>query len=287
MPSLDDHLSPRSLAEVALIISRVGPCLLDEGREPSAESRHTFWQSTRLLERRWTNCMTERDFDISRLEKLAVRIFLCETVTRLWSTILGGMGTRGGKDDMTRLARNAVSGINRIRCELLVQMLKIPDAHYDRLQTLDRLRRRSERWTDMLLGPVAVKSNCFEFACHQDRARDFGIEALQSDPDSGLHAYHHMVSAGLLLAFKLHLTQEPIEEPELLDLMHSMLGAIPRGSLHHDGTLRSSLERRIAAGRILLECRGTFELSNGYSEWTKTGSVQPQDGFQSNDPDDD
>lgn len=257
MSSGNCGLSTRSLAELALVISRVSRSVLDESVIPSVASIRSFWQSTRTLQQRWLmeldDWSASGTLDVEMLERLAPRVFTCEMVVRTWGTILVGLDHQRGHDDLIRLSRNAVNGLRQIRNGLLSRLLMIPETDSPRLQEIDRLRRRCDRWTDLLLGPIATSCGCFEFAFDEERARDFGEEGLTADPATGPHAVEHLVSAGLRLAFIQHLPTAEIDEPQFVSLAQSILSNIPPQAFHRDGSLRSLLEQRIAASRMRLE----------------------------------
>ena len=257
MSSRNCGLSTRSLAELSLMISRVSRNVLDESVVPSAASIRSFWQSTRSLQQRWLMELDDWSaagtLDMEILERLAPRIFTCEMVVRTWGTVLVGLDLQGGHDDLIRLTRNAVNGLLQIRNGLLSRLLMIPESGSPRLQEIDRLRRRCDRWTDLLLGPIATGCGCFEFAFDEERARDFGEEGLIADPATGPHAVEHLVSAGLRLAFIQYLPTEEIEEPQFVNLAQSILSSIPPQVFHRDGSLRSLLEQRIIESRMRLE----------------------------------
>lgn len=260
MPSENCGLSARSLAELALVVSRMSRRILDESAVPCERSLRLFWRSTRALQQRWMMVLddwtTSDDQDVVLLERLSSRVFTCEMLVRTWSTVLASLAHCQGSDDLTRLSRNAVNGLMQIRIGILSRLVTAPDADTNRLLEIDRMRRRCDRWTDLLLGHVAVKGNCFEFAVNEERAREFGEESLIADPATGPHVVEHLVSAGLRLTFVQYLTTSSFDEPEFVGLTQSILSSIPRQCFHQDGTLRSLLERRIAVSRRRNDERG-------------------------------
>ena len=193
------------------------------------------------------------------LERLAPRVFACEMVVRTWGTILARLDLRREKDDLIRLSRNAVNGLLQIRNGILSRLLMVPDSSSGRLTEIDRLRRRCDRWTDLLLGPIATGCGCFEFAFDEERARDFGEEGRIADPGTGPHVVEHLVSAGLRLAFIQHLPIEEVDVPEFDCLARSILSNIPHQAFHRDGSLRTLLEQRIAASRMRPESKPTLD----------------------------
>ena len=246
-------LSAKSIAELAFIHSRVSRRQLAAFQRPSAESLKQFWQSSRGLERRWMNLLEQENPaaspSVESIERLAPRVFTSEIVVRIWSTLLAALDAQQPDEDLIRLARSVVGSYVRVRTEILSRLLKTPNEQQIRSTNIDQLRRRCERWNDLLLGPVAVQTNCFEFAFNAERARDFGEEMISADSSTRLNAAEHLVSAGLHLTFGPRLSDESFDEPELIGLMQSMVSNFPHDVLRHDGSLRTLLQQRIIAGR--------------------------------------
>ena len=181
---------------------------------------------------------------------MAPRVFASEILVRTFSTLLAAFDHRLGTDDLTRVARNVVSGLLQIRMKTLSQLLVVPEIDHDRVLKIDRLRRRCDRWTDLLIGTIASTDNCFEFAIDPDRARDFGEESVFAETEYGPRPFENLVSAGLRGTFLQHLSNQCFDEPEFLILTKSILACVPRQALHRDGSFRTLLERRIyASGR--------------------------------------
>ncbi len=256
-------LSTKSLAELALVVSRVARSVLDESAVPSAASLRSFWQSSRSLQQRWMKILDDwtaaGTLDVELLERLAPRVLTCEMLVRTWSTVLAALDRRRGTKDLTHLTRNVVGGLMQIRHGVLSRLLEIPETEHRQVMNIDRLRRRCDRWTDLLVGPLAVGYDCFDFTFDRERARDFGEEGSIADPATGPHPIEHLVSAGLRLTFLQHLSAEPIEEPEFVDLTQSILSSIPHQAFHRDGSLRTLLEQRIAVSHQRLESRARFD----------------------------
>ena len=159
---------------------------------------------------------------------------------------------------VVRLARNSVNGLMRIRKGILSRLLTIPNHANHRVLEVDRTRRRCDRWTDMLLGPIANLSGCYEFAFDAERARDFGEESFVEDRLTGPNVAEHLVAAGMRLKFVQYLPDDMVSEPELICLSQSILSSIPKLNFHRDGSFRSVLERQVAASRHRMEQRAVI-----------------------------
>ncbi|MBC8116131.1 MAG: hypothetical protein H7062_17230 [Candidatus Saccharimonas sp.] len=251
MRSVETGLSVKSLVEVALLASRVGRCAIEDRCEPSSNSLRDFWQQTRELQKHWTSRLdawsAETDPELSQLAELSIQLFTSELLTRVWSTVLLGIDQQTGRDDLSRIARNAVSGLLQVRHGVMSRLLQQPDSLSKHVAEIERMRRRCDRWADLLIGNLAGSRELFEFAFEVERARDFATESMDYDPSTGPHPVEHLVAAGLRMAFLGQLPETPLTEPAFLRLVQSILGALPQEAFHRDGPLRSVLERRVSS----------------------------------------
>ena len=251
MRPVEVGLSVKSLVEVALLASRVGRCAIEDRCEPSPNSLRDFWQQTRELQKHWTAQLdawsAEADLELSQLTELSTQLFASELLSRVWSTVLLGIDQQTGRDDLSRVVRNAVSGLLQVRHGVMSRLLQQPESLSKHVAEIERMRRRCDRWTDLLIGNLAGSRDLFEFAFEVERARDFATESMEYDPSTGPHPVEHLVAAGLRMAFIGQLPDTPLAEPAYLRLVQSILGALPQEAFHRDGSLRSVLERRVSS----------------------------------------
>lgn len=251
MRSIEVGLSVLSFADVALLASRVGRIVIENRSEPSPTSLREFWQQARALQQMWTRQLdawtAESDPQLRQLSELATQVFACELMTRVWSTVLLGVDLQTGREDLTRVARNAVGGLLQVRHGVMSRLLQLPQEAEPHVTEIERLRRRCDRWTDLLIGNLVGDGEAFEFAFDVVRARDFAVESTEFDPSTGPHPVEHLVAAGLRMAFLGQLPETQLTEPAFLRLVQSILGALPQEAFHQDGSLKSLLERRVSS----------------------------------------
>lgn len=251
MRTVEVGLSVKSLAEVALLVSRVGRDVIADRQELPAPALREFWQRTRALQQHWTARLdawsAQADPDLSQLAELGSQLFISELLTRVWSTVLLGVDRQTGCEDLSRIARNAVSGLLQVRHGVMSRLLQQPDSLATQVVEIERLRRRSDRWTDLLIGNLAGRHDLFEFAFDVERSKDFATESREYDPATGPHPVEHLVAAGLRMAFLGQLPETPLTEPAFRQLVQSILAALPQNAFHQDGSLRSILERRVSS----------------------------------------
>lgn len=245
MPAVEQGPTVKSLAEVAWLLSRVGQHSIQNQCEPSPLALKQFWQCTRKLQQSWDEFLTsdaclEADSK-TRFEEIAAQLFTTELVTRVWSTILASIDLQTGKQDLTRIATNAVNGFLQVRHRLLSQLLK-QDCAASWAADLDRLRRRCDRWTDLLIGNICGGDDVFQFAFDVDRARDFAEEAAESGETA--RPVEFLVAAGVRLSLLGQLPNVSLDSPAFEGLVQSIMGSIPEQAFQDDGTLSS---RRLSA----------------------------------------
>lgn len=254
MHTVENGVSVKTLAEIALLASRVGREVIADRREPSAGSLRQFWQQTRALQQHWLRKLdawnSAGDPDLKQLEEVATQLFITELLARVWSTVLLGVDSQTGKNDLSRVARNAVSGLLQVRHVVMSLLVQQAESTHSRIAEIERLRRRSDRWTDLLIGNLAGQHDLFEFAFDVERARDFALESQEYHPATGPHPIDHLVTAGLRMAFLGQLPEALLTEEPFIRLVESIVGAMPHQAFHSDGTLKSPLERRVSATQL-------------------------------------
>ena len=240
MPIVKPGLTVKSLAEVAWLASRVGRQMIETQKEPSPAALRGFWQNTRQLQRAWDEFLNQPIADdTTRFQEVAAQLFTTELLARVWGTILGRIDQQTGRTDLTRIATNAVSGLMLIRNRMLSSLLNQSATSVAWAADLDRLRRRCDRWTDLLIGNLCGRNEFFQFAFDPDRVRDFAEEARDSESNS--HPVELLVAAGVRLSFLGQLPDVQLDSPAFEALLQSILGSIPEQAFHRDGSLRDRL----------------------------------------------
>lgn len=265
MPKVEPGLTVKSLAEVAWLVSRVGCQMIESQFEPSPQALRDFWQNTRQLQRAWDQVLNdgEGSQQSGKLEDLAAQLFTSELLARVWATVLAGIDQRTGRNDLTRIANNAVSGLLQMRNRLLSQLLLRSGATESWTADLDRLRRRCDRWTDLLIGNLSGREELFQFAFDADRARDFAAEATESDLNAP--PVELLIAAGLRLSFLGQLPDATLDSPAFTGLLQSILCSLPEQAFENDGSLPVDMTARQLAMAPLQTDSGDDVLIPGIS----------------------
>ncbi len=181
----------RELIELAGLVSAHGPLLMEGRQQLPAECLEQYWTSSKVRLDRWTRTLREfagqTDARRRRAQWPVARatleeIFAAEVLTRVWTAVLCGYDRRRGSDDAEPLARSVLSGHVEARHRALLVLASGPGIDAAAAAQLNRLRRRAERWTDLLVGQLAGAFELAEFAANPERARDFAADLSGGSP---------------------------------------------------------------------------------------------------------
>lgn len=251
MPREDYCLSTRSIAELALVVCQSAERVLLDRTGPTSSNLRLFWQSSRSLQKQWTSALDEADMsnplDVDYLRCLASRVFVTEMLIRTFSTVLACLDRDHETEDLTAVTRNMANGMMQIRNRVLSEALLIPANGRDHVVEIDRMRRRCDRWTDLLIGQIAGEADEYQFAFDPVRAKDFACESVAVAGGGQACAISYLVSAGLRLEFLRHLPDDSLDEPEFAGLMRAILSSLPAAFDSREGALNSLLRLRIVA----------------------------------------
>ncbi|HZN33484.1 MAG TPA: hypothetical protein VFB80_06670 [Pirellulaceae bacterium] len=188
----------RDTAELAAWIAVHSPVLVQSGgRAPQAASEQ-YWSASKCRLERWRRLLTELTAAADQPHKPATlawprvrpvleEILTSELLTRIWTAAAVAYDAARRDQDLEPIARNIYSGHLDVRRRLLGLMTDARVFQEQEVKALDLLRRRVERWGDMLLAHLADSVPIDEFAFDAERARDFASDldrdAARNDRD--------------------------------------------------------------------------------------------------------
>ncbi|OHB67519.1 MAG: hypothetical protein A2V70_15530, partial [Planctomycetes bacterium RBG_13_63_9] len=119
-----------------------------------------------------------------------------EVLTRVWSAVLCAYDRRRGTNEAGAVARSVMVGHLEARHRVLTLLSRTPAIDAEAAVKLNYLRRRTERWTDLLLGHLAGLHEISEFAIDPARAKDFarGLQH-QGSLRGGRHAWAFVLAS--------------------------------------------------------------------------------------------
>lgn len=202
------------LLELAALVSVHGPVLVRNSPPISPKSVERYWIASKSRLDRWGRTLKAlstandaRQPGSPDAVSLSVRgvleeILTGEVLTRLWTAAMCAYDRRRGTDVAEPVVRSVLIGHLEARHRVLTLLVRGPVVGAEQAVRLNQLRRRTERWTDMLLASLAEWCDVGEFAFDPERTKDFAEDlSFQASMKGGQHAWP-LVIASLRAAFR-------------------------------------------------------------------------------------
>jgi hypothetical protein len=241
----------RELVELAAIVSAHGPVLVRGRPRISPAAIQQYWTASKCRLDRWARILRAITADMQgcnsgnpRMQWPYVRsvleeVLTGEVLTRVWTAVLVACDRHSGEEDAEPVARSVLIGHLEARHRVLTLLVRGPAVPAEAAVKLNHLRRRAERWTDLLVGYLAGLEDVSEFAFDPDRAKDFAQDlGYQCNQPNGRKAWP-LVLASLRAAF--HQGLEPISPNTDLNatIASSILACFPSELFDSTGLFRS------------------------------------------------
>ncbi|MCE5303305.1 MAG: hypothetical protein LLF97_09390 [Planctomycetaceae bacterium] len=179
----------RELVELTAFVSAHGAALIEcEPSIPTANIEQ-YWIASKVRLDRWawrlrrfTHPTASRPSEPwPHMEALFEEVLLSEILTRTWTAVLCLCDRVHGGDNAEPIARSVLLGHTEARHRVLQILAQAPSSHLDSAARMNRLRRRVECWTDVLLSRFADQHDAHQFAFDPKRAKDFAEDFRQRD----------------------------------------------------------------------------------------------------------
>ena len=249
-------LSLRQIAEIAAFASARSMVLIESNHSISDQHLQSYWKCCRGRTNEWLKKLDDFDCRFSTassdeqlllwsdLELILNEIFVSEILTRVWGITLTAIDRQRGQRSAGPIARNTTSGHTEARNKAIRLMLsaQVPLTH---ISKVDRLRRKAERWTDLLIGHLVRKDQLPEFAFENQRSLDFGQSQLNQFVRATDESVLEFVHAGIRLAFSTLPAETSVSVPWNKGIVRSILGSFPLDCFDEAGLFKSLRRMRI------------------------------------------
>lgn len=244
------------VAEFSALVAAQAPLII-EGTTPLADGPLcVYWQHSKTLwprQRRELDELcsgmpgSESSDQIPRVLSIASDLLIGELLTRVAGAVLTACDRRQRLRRAEPIARSVLTVHQQCRASVLRLLLHSNCLPADQLAELDRLRRRVERWTDVLLGPLVAHygNELADFAFDPRRARDFGEDQSQARLESTSRPAWSFLLAGLRSAFPNHRSHLSSSDPTL-PILRSIMALFPADAFHAEGPIQSLQKTRVA-----------------------------------------
>jgi hypothetical protein len=202
------------LAQLAALVAHHTPVLIRGTERTEKDALEQYWVASKTRLDQWLWSLRSHQLRLARtpLENgaelwRAVRpvldeILLSETLTRVWAAFGCAIDRERGTDEVEPIARSVLVGHLEGRNRALQLIVFGQGLGADDAVALNRLRRRVERWTDLMLGYVMLEFPATEFAFDPCRVMDFADDLRQERRAGTHHTSWELVQSSLAEAFQ-------------------------------------------------------------------------------------
>ncbi len=248
----------RQLVEIAGIVAYHAPAVVLANQAPGTHHLDQYWASSKSRYESWSRHLKvlaslppePLNTDLDRwieLRGVLDEIFLSEMLTRVWTAVLAARDRRLGISEAEPLARSVLGTQLEARHRAMALLLHGRGLSIQQAASLNRLRRRVERWTDVLIGGMSHLGDVREFAIEPDRADDFAAAlAWQRRQPGGQQAWR-LTMVSLANAFQAGLCPDPANPDANARITASILGCFQAEVFDSTGSLQSLWLLRLAA----------------------------------------
>jgi len=203
----------RELVELAAIVSAQGPVLIHGGGAICASGVEKYWTASKCRLDRWARSLKRLSTESVKatsewrrerwpeFRSVLEEILTGEVLTRVFAAVMCAHDRQRRIEDAAPLTRSIMIGHMEARMRVLRHLVRGPGIRTEEALKLNQLRRRVERWTDLLVGYLADEVDVRQFAVDPDRASDFAEDLRhQNRLTGGRHAWP-LLQASLRAAF--------------------------------------------------------------------------------------
>ena len=203
-------MQARQLLEVGALVALHGPIFAHAQRAyvpPGAMER--YWAVSKCRLDRWQRALapaTQTPAPAAsrawpRTRAVAEEILVSEILTRTWTAAAAAYDRCRGVDDVYPVAYATFLGHQEARRSALRLIVNGPGVDVAEAVELNRLRRRLERWCDVLLAYLRPYADVGELAFESDRVDDFAADLPIAGMSQGMSLAWQLMFASMRSSF--------------------------------------------------------------------------------------
>jgi len=184
-------MHPRDLIELAGIIAAGGPARV-RCRQPFADTGLLqYWTVSKCRLDSWMRALkslpqTDSPDRTARVHEVLEEVLSAEVLTRIWTAVGCGCDAEMGVDEAAPILTNVWASHLDARHRVLALLVSGSGMQFDQVLAANRVRRLSERWTDLLLAQLVESCPAGRFAYSLRRLAQFAAETQRGTPNCHL-----------------------------------------------------------------------------------------------------
>lgn len=218
LPPDADGFHVRQLIELASLLATQAPGMMLGGTRIPGASMEQYWSASKSRLDRWGLAIKNYREEADRLDAFQLgqrwvakrpmfeELFTSEALTRVWGAVIAGYDSARGQEQYEPLVRSVMHGHSEAKLRAMTFLASGAGVAARDAVALNRLRRRVERWTDLLVARLMQVADVSEYASNIDRANDFCQDFRdQATQENRRHAWG-LAMASLRAAFSYGLS---------------------------------------------------------------------------------
>jgi hypothetical protein len=258
----------RDLVEVAGVVALNGPLIVRRAESLSQTHLEQYWTTSKCRCENWHRALkyfapaaderSRQDFDnCMELRSTLDEIFVSELLTRVWCAVLVAHDRQWQMSVDEHLARSVLISHMEARHRALALLLDTQGFSMREALAINRLRRRTERWSDVLIGGLLGEADVREFAVDTDRAIDFAADLDRRRASPGGRQAWRLTLVSLRNAFQKGLCPIAANPDANARITASILGCFPDELFDSTGLLQSLWMMRLST--VASDAQGMIE----------------------------
>lgn len=238
------------LVETAALVAGQSPVLLKADARLSESALEQYWVAAKCRLDRWGRALKDYSTRLkepaaprsqlwSHAQPLSEEVLASEALTRVWTALGCALDARQDRREVGPVVRSIYLGHLEARNRVLSLMLQGQGFGVESAVILNRLRHRTERWIDMLLGYVQTACDVREFAFDTERMLEFAADIAHEQVLPGGTIAWQMVLASLRSTFQPSLASQPVNADLNERIVTAVLSAFDADAFDSVGLLNS------------------------------------------------
>ena len=222
------------MVELAALTATYGPGVIRNADALSESCLRTYWSASKCRMNRWGISLARYQKTSEKLGKewahaqwhaivpTMREILTSEMLTRTFSAVVCAHDRTHGTADEEPIIQSIYMGHLEMRYRVLQLMVERDMGQTETGIQLNHLRRRCERWTDLLISYLQASTNVSEYAFDADRCNEFAENLSRNRTDGVAEQSWNLTVSSLRESFR-----EPVlDETMNADLNNQIAGGV-------------------------------------------------------------
>jgi hypothetical protein len=187
----------------------------------------------------------EFEFVPSVVEPLLHEVFASEVLTRVWTAVVTVLDSSSDQSAATSISLSVLMGHQEARCRALQWLLTGPLADSPHADAVNLVRRRCERWTDLLIANICHLGSVADYAFDVARTGEFTRDFAEERKRGVYPAAWSMTMTSLRSALRVGLARESFSRDANRQISSAVLACLGPELFTTTGMLRTAWLTRI------------------------------------------